>query len=87
MQGHKQGKALLVEERTTPETFFAIAKAGFSAPRKQLAGNLAKGLKKEKAWVIAWLLSNNIEPTRRAETLSLQDWINLAVMFAPLRKI
>jgi len=81
MQGHKQGKALLVEEQTSPETFFAIAKAGFSAPRKQLAGNLAKGLKKEKAWVVEWLTHNGIDPQQRAETLSLRDWCSLVIHF------
>jgi len=58
--------------------FFKIAKAGFSSPRKQLANNLSSGLKEEKEKVIKWLIENNIEPTRRAETLTVQEWMSLA---------
>jgi|SRR3989344_5812003 len=61
-----------------PQIFFTLIKAGFSAPRKQLAGNLSRALKKDKEAVSAWLLKSGIEPTRRAETLSLTDWIHLA---------
>jgi len=61
-----------------PELFFKIVKAGFSAPRKQLTGNLSKSLKLNKQEVLAWLLKNKIDPKQRAETLSIKDWINLS---------
>lgn len=61
--------------------FFKIVKAGFSQPRKQLGGNLAKMLKLNKKRVETWLLKNNINPTQRAETLSVQDWKNLTKGF------
>ena len=60
------------------ETFFKVVKAGFSHPRKQLAGNLSKALKIEKNKITEWLLQNNIQPTQRAETLSLSNWKDLA---------
>jgi len=68
------------------ERFFRIVKAGFSQPRKQLINNLAKGLalslpnglKVDKEVIRNWLLENNIQPTQRAETLKIEDWINLS---------
>jgi 16S rRNA (adenine1518-N6/adenine1519-N6)-dimethyltransferase len=63
---------------TSPDLFFKIVKAGFSQPRKQLLGNLSKTLKLDKKEVEAWLLQNNINPTQRAETLSISDWSNLS---------
>lgn len=59
------------------EEFFRIVKAGFSNPRKQLINNL-KGLKKDREEIEDWLRKNKIEPKQRAETLSVQDWINLS---------
>ena len=58
--------------------FFKVVKASFSQPRKQILNNLSKGLKLNKEKVKSWLLENNILPTQRAETLSIQDWLNLA---------
>ena len=55
--------------------FFKIVKAGFSQPRKQLINNLSKELKIEKEKIKKWLVKNNIQPTQRAETLNLEDWI------------
>ncbi len=57
--------------------FFKIVKAGFSQPRKQILNNLKNGLKLNKPEVEKWLLKNNIQPTQRAETLTIQDWLNL----------
>ena len=63
---------------TSPDLFFRIVKAGFSQPRKQLGGNLSKILKIKKEEVTEWLTKNNLSPIQRAETLSIQDWKNLA---------
>ncbi len=60
-----------------PLLFFKIVKAGFSHPRKQLANNLPNGLKLNKQKVNDLLLKNNVKPSQRAETLRVQDWINL----------
>lgn len=61
--------------------FFKIVRAGFSQPRKQLINNLSQGLKNNKERVMVWLLKNKIRPNQRAETLSIQDWLNLAKTF------
>lgn len=63
---------------TSPDLFFRIVKAGFSQPRKQIGGNLSKMLKIEKKKVDELLTKNNLSPTQRAETLTIQDWKNLA---------
>lgn len=63
------------------EAFLKIVKAGFSQPRKQISGNLAKALKLDKEKINNWLLKNNIGPKQRAETLSIEDWWNLTSTF------
>ncbi|MBZ9572915.1 ribosomal RNA small subunit methyltransferase A [Patescibacteria group bacterium] len=57
--------------------FSKIVKTGFSYPRKQLINNFSKTLKLPREKIEKWLLGNNIQPTRRAESLSLNDWLNL----------
>ncbi len=79
--------------RINTNLFFKVVKAGFSQPRKQLANNLVKGLalsspnglalsspnglKLNKEQVNNWLLKSGIQPSQRAETLTIRDWINL----------
>jgi len=70
-----------------PTTFFSIVKAGFRQPRKYLLNNLSNGLKTDKTEIEKWLSKNSIKPTQRAETLSLQDWINLANTFSLLSSV
>ncbi|HZX50079.1 MAG TPA: 16S rRNA (adenine(1518)-N(6)/adenine(1519)-N(6))-dimethyltransferase RsmA [Candidatus Paceibacterota bacterium] len=60
------------------QKFFSVVKAGFTHPRKQLLGNLSAGLKRPREHMETILRKNSIDPARRAETLSVQDWINLA---------
>ena len=61
--------------------FFKIVKAGFSHPRKQLINNLSLGLDIDKEKTGEWLFKNGIQPSRRAETLSVDDWRNLTKSF------
>lgn len=61
------------------EKFFKIVRAGFRQPRKQLINNLSKGLDLPRKETEAWLKKNNIQPTQRAETLSVKDWVRLTV--------
>ena len=63
--------------RVNPLLFFRIVKLGFSHPRKQLINNLSTGLKIDREKIKTWLLKNKIQPTQRAETLSVEDWIKL----------
>jgi 16S rRNA (adenine1518-N6/adenine1519-N6)-dimethyltransferase len=62
------------DERTA---FFQMVKAGFRQKRKQLANALlsAPGLTKEI--VEPSLIACGIDPTRRAQTLSLDEWVRL----------
>jgi 16S rRNA (adenine1518-N6/adenine1519-N6)-dimethyltransferase len=57
--------------------FFDTVRAGFAAPRKQLANSLAKGLGKGKAEVLPFLQKAGIDPQRRAETLTIEEWAGL----------
>jgi len=61
--------------------FFKIMKAGFSHPRKQLINNLVDGLKMDRGVIGNWLKKNNISAPQRAETLSIDDWVNLTKSF------
>ena len=57
-----------------PARFFQVVRAGFSQRRKQLRNSLSAGLSCTKEQTDRWLTSSGIEPRRRAETLSLQEW-------------
>lgn len=57
--------------------FFRVVKAGFSQARKQIKNSLAAGLHTATAESIRWLEAAGIDPRRRAETLSLDDWVAL----------
>lgn len=57
--------------------FFRIVKAGFSAKRKMLRSSLAGGLKISKLEAETVLINSNIDPTSRAEDLSLNQWVAL----------
>ena len=54
--------------------FFAVARAGFGQKRKQLANSLSAGLGLAKTVAQAALIAAGIDPTRRAETLTLAEW-------------
>jgi 16S rRNA (adenine1518-N6/adenine1519-N6)-dimethyltransferase len=56
------------------ERFFEIVRAGFGERRKQLRNSLARGLVLDPDAVAAALSRAHIDPTRRAETLTLAEW-------------
>lgn len=62
--------------------FFRLAKMGFSAKRKMLKNNLAGGLKISQKIITDILVDNKLNPSVRAEDLSLDEWLKL---FAALR--
>jgi 16S rRNA (adenine1518-N6/adenine1519-N6)-dimethyltransferase len=64
------------------DQLFRLAKAGFSQKRKMLRNALAGGLSITPAQATALLLSASIDPTRRAETLSLEEWGMLATCWS-----
>ncbi len=57
--------------------FFEVVRCGFSSPRKQLHNSLAHGLGVKPAEVALLLEQANVDPKRRAETLSLEEWAKL----------
>lgn len=57
--------------------YFRIVKAGYSQKRKTLLNSLSSGLRLEKDKVSQALRSVGIDPRRRAQTLSLEEWHNL----------
>jgi 16S rRNA (adenine1518-N6/adenine1519-N6)-dimethyltransferase len=62
-------------------SFFRLTKAGFSQKRKTLRNALAGGLAWPKEKVEAFLTSAGVDPSRRAETLSLEEWAALTASF------
>jgi 16S rRNA (adenine1518-N6/adenine1519-N6)-dimethyltransferase len=62
-------------------TFFRLAKAGFSQKRKMLRNSLVGGLSLPQAQVEALLAAAGIDSQRRAETLSIDEWKNLTYAF------
>jgi len=56
------------------ETFFRLAKAGFGQKRKMLRRSLTTGLSLPFAQIEQLLQESMIDPTRRAETLSMDEW-------------
>ena len=62
---------------TDPGRFFDVVRAGFSAPRKQIANSLSKGLGTGRAEVADALAAAEVSGQRRAESLSLEEWAAL----------
>lgn len=62
-----------------PASFFRIVRAGFSQRRKQLRNSLSAGLACSKQLADRWLHAADIDPSRRAETLSLPEWGRLTL--------
>ncbi|MEX2007982.1 MAG: 16S rRNA (adenine(1518)-N(6)/adenine(1519)-N(6))-dimethyltransferase RsmA [Candidatus Spechtbacterales bacterium] len=69
---------LVVRDIATPaldeKRFFALARAGFSARRKQLLGNIANAHFGDKQELTDAFAAAHIDPSRRAETLSVEEW-------------
>ncbi len=61
--------------------FFRLARAGFSQKRKQLANTFSPDLQLPKQEVIERLRAAGVEPSRRAETLSLEEWARVERAF------
>jgi 16S rRNA (adenine1518-N6/adenine1519-N6)-dimethyltransferase len=63
------------------DEFFRLVKAGFSANRKQLINSLSHGLDLPKTDVLPFLEKAGIDPKRRAETLTIEEWRQLLNIF------
>ena len=66
------------------DLFFKLAHAGFAQKRKTLRNTLATGMNESPAWAEKLLTAAGIDPQRRAETLSLQEWKQLIEAYQQL---
>jgi len=62
-------------------TFFKLTKAGFSQKRKTLRNSLSSGLHVTTVEVEDLLTKAEIDPKRRAETLSIDEWQRLCTLY------
>jgi 16S rRNA (adenine1518-N6/adenine1519-N6)-dimethyltransferase len=67
------------------QKFFSLVKTGFSAKRKMLINNLAN-LGHPRAELLDILKKAGLEPTVRAEKLSVEDWVKLYQIFTAGQK-
>lgn len=61
-----------------PERVLEVARAGFSARRKQLRVNITRSGLAAKDELTVWLVEQELSPSVRAQELTLQQWIALA---------
>jgi 16S rRNA (adenine1518-N6/adenine1519-N6)-dimethyltransferase len=59
------------------KAFFRVVRAGFGQKRKQLRNSLSAGLDMPVSGATTALVESGIDPTRRAETLNLDEWATL----------
>jgi 16S rRNA (adenine1518-N6/adenine1519-N6)-dimethyltransferase len=71
---HPGGSPLPADEG---ERFFRVVRAGFGQPRKQLRNTLSAGLHVGREAAAGWLEEAGVDPKRRAETLSVDEWLAL----------
>ena len=64
-------------EKELLDAFFKLIKAGFSQKRKTLRNSLSSGLHISPASAVDHLTQADIDPQRRAETLSIAEWHRL----------
>jgi len=62
--------------------FFRIVRAGFGQKRKQLRNSISAGLHLDKSQADQLLIQAGVDPQRRAETLSLDEWAAITRMAA-----
>ncbi|MBU1275774.1 MAG: ribosomal RNA small subunit methyltransferase A [Proteobacteria bacterium] len=75
--------AALLESPQAQEAYARVVKAAFSQRRKTLANSLAGGLRRERAGVTQALQGLGIDPTRRAETLTIAEFAAVARALEP----
>lgn len=63
------------------DTFFKLIKAGFSQKRKTLRNSLSSGLRISPLQAEGLLKKAIIDPMRRAETLSIEEWQALCKLY------
>ncbi len=83
-------QVVILSMRTEPlvskeleRSFFRLVKAGFAAKRKKLRSSLAGGLHLPKSEIESLLDTAGISPEKRAEDLSIEDWLKLLDVVSP----
>jgi 16S rRNA (adenine1518-N6/adenine1519-N6)-dimethyltransferase len=66
--------------------FFKLVRAGFKAARKQVLNSLSQGLGLPKPAIQQMLSKANIDPQRRAETFTLEEWAELWRIFSRFKE-
>lgn len=64
------------------QVFFHVVSAGFGQKRKQLKNSLSSGLAISHTAAADLLIRAGIDPMRRAETLTLEEWAAITRLFA-----
>jgi len=64
--------------------FFQVARAGFAQRRKQLRNSLSSALGLDPEAVAAAVRGQDVDPARRAETLSVAEWGRIYAGLSPL---
>jgi len=59
------------------DMFFSLIKAGFSQKRKTITNAISAGMRWDKEKTATLLTRSNIDPKRRAQTLSMDEWKQL----------
>ena len=63
------------------DIFFQLIKAGFSQKRKNLRNSISAGMHRTSIETEKLLRAADIDPQRRAETLSLEEWGKLSYQY------
>ena len=63
------------------DDFFTLAKAGFGQKRKTLRNSLSSGFHISSSEAELRLKKAEIDPARRAETLTIEEWKKLLASF------
>ena len=69
--------AVSLGEELDEASFFRVVRAGFSQKRKKLRNSLSAGLRSSPLEVSEALEQAGVDPGRRAQTLSLQEWASV----------
>ncbi len=70
--------AIALPQGVSEADFFRVVRAGFGQKRKTLRNALSAGLGLPPAQVAEVLAQAGVDPRRRAETLSLAEWVEIA---------
>lgn len=76
----------LPPEVDDPQAFLGFVAAGFSRRRKQIHNSLSESLWFPPGGVFDVLREAGIEPTRRAQTLSMEEWLRLYRAYQDARR-